>query len=76
MTALRTPYKDELWLLQLKDGREVDASLCGEYTVTGWLLVLRFRIAAGGKVTVVVLADSGDKDEIRQMRVYLKQLSK
>ena len=73
--ALRAPHQDELWLLQLQDGREVDAVLYGEYTVTGWLIVLRFKLLDGGKLTVAVLADSGEGEEIRRMRVYLRQLA-
>lgn len=74
VAALRAPIKDDLWLLQLKNGDEVDARLYGEYTVTTWLIVLRFRIVDGGRVTVVILSDSGEGDEIRRMRVYLRQL--
>lgn len=73
--ALRAPIRDDLWLLQLKNGEEVEARLYGEYIVTAWLIVLRFKMVNGGKVTVVVLGDSGDEEEIRGMRVYLRQLS-
>ncbi len=74
VVALQAPTGDGLWLLQLKDGRKVDASLYGEYTVTAWLIVLRFKLVDRGRVTVVVLSDSGERDEIRRMRVYLRQL--
>lgn len=74
LVALRAPIKDELWLLQLTGGEELDALLVGEYTVTPWLIVMRFKGADKRKYTVVVLADSGEEDEIRRMRVYLQQL--
>jgi len=74
VAALRAPINDDLWLLQLRDGQETHARLYGEYTVTGWLIVLRFRIVNGGKLTLVVLSDSGGLDEIRRMRVFLRQL--
>lgn len=72
--AMRAPLKDDLWLLQLKDGTEVDARLYGEYTVTSWLIVLRFQVIGGGKLTVVILRDSGDEEQIRRMVVFLRQL--
>ena len=72
--AFRAPLKDDRWLLRLRDGSEVYAVLKGEYTVTSWLIVIRFKIVEGKKVTVVVLPDSAEADEIRRMRVYLKQL--
>lgn len=74
VVALRAPIKDDLWFLQLTGGAEVDARLVGEYTVTPWLIVLRFKTLDKRKFTVVVLADSGVEDEIRRMRVYLRQL--
>ena len=74
VTAVRAPINDDAWLLQLKGGDEVAASLFGEYTVTSCLLALRFKLHEGKKVTVVILQDSGDSDEIRRMRVYLNQL--
>ena len=72
--ALRAPIQDDLWLLQLQDGGEVDAYLYGEYTVTSWLIVLRFKLVDSGRVTVVVLRDSGEVNDIRRLRVYLRQL--
>ncbi|MDH5444709.1 MAG: hypothetical protein OEY52_04080 [Gammaproteobacteria bacterium] len=73
--AVRALWDDNLWLLQLKDGSEVKAQLHGEYTVTSWLIVLCFRIAdERKKYTVVIFSDSGEADEIRKMRVFLRQL--
>lgn len=74
VVALRAPIKDDLWLLQMREGEEVDARLYGEYTVTPWLMAIRFKTLDKRKFTVVVLADSGEEDEIRRMRVYLQQL--
>ncbi len=74
VTTLRAPIKDDLWLLQLKDGTDIYARLIGEYTVTTWLIVVRFKALDRRKYTLVVLPDSGDEDEIRRMRVYLRQL--
>lgn len=74
VVALRAPIKDDLWFLQLKAGEEVDARLYGEYTVTPWLIVLRFKTVDKRKFTVVVLVDSGGEDEIRRLRVFLRQL--
>lgn len=72
--ALRAPIDDDLWLLQLRGGEEVYARLYGEYTVTPWLMAIRFKTLDKRKFTVVVLVDSGEEDEIRRMRVYLRQL--
>ncbi len=72
--TLRAPIKDDLWLLQLKAGADIYARLVGEYTVTTWLIVIRFKALDRRKYTVVVLPDSGEADDIRRMRVYLRQL--
>ncbi len=72
--ALRTLPENDLWYLQLKNGPEVEARLYGEYTVTAWIVVMRFKLLEGGKITIVILPDSGEADEIRRMRVYLGQL--
>ena len=72
--ALRAPIKDDLWWLQLQDGSEVAARLSGEYAVVFWIIVLRFKTMDKRKLTVVILGDSGDNEEIRRLRVYLSQL--
>ena len=73
VTALRAPIKDDLWLLQTRDGNDVYARLTGEYTVTTLLMVIRFKCLDRRKLTVVILPDSAAQDEIRRMRVYLRQ---
>lgn len=74
VVALRAPFEDDLWLLQMRGGEEIYARLYGEYTVTPWLMAIRFKTLDKRKFTVVVLVDSGEEDEIRRMRVYLRQL--
>lgn len=76
VTAMMAPVKDEFWLLQLRNGQEVKARLVGEFTATTWMLIFRFKLVdTGKKITVTVLGDNGDLNEIRRMRVFLKQLT-
>ena len=71
--ALRAPAKDGLWQLQTRHGQAEQATL-GDYFVTPWLIAMRFKTLARKNYSVVVLPDSGVEDEIRRMRVYLRQL--
>lgn len=73
VTALRAPAEDGLWHLQTRHAQDEQASL-GEYFVTTWLIALRFKTPAKKNYSVLVLPDSGAGDEIRRMRVYLRQL--
>ena len=73
ITALRAPAEDGQWRLQTRYGENKQAILCGEYFVANWLMVIRFRTRDTKKYSVVILPDSGAGDDIRRMRVYLKQ---
>ena len=73
ITAVRAPAEDGLWHLQTRQGQTELATL-GENFVTPWLIAMRFKTLARKNYNVVVLPDSGAGDEIRRMRVYLRQL--
>ena len=73
IVALRAPAEDGLWHLQTRHGQTELARL-GECFVTPWLIALRFKTPSRKNYSVVVLPDSGVVDEIRRMRVYLRQL--
>ena len=73
IVALRAPAEDGLWHLQTSHGQTELAKL-GDCFVTPWLIAMRFKTLARKNYSVVVLPDSGVGDEIRRMRVYLRQL--
>jgi hypothetical protein len=44
----------------------------GEWLVTSWLLVMRFKRQDGRRLSLVLPPDSADGDELRRLRVLLR----
>ncbi|MEX1032067.1 MAG: protein YgfX [Cellvibrionaceae bacterium] len=63
-------YVDGRWWLADHRGEE-SLELIGEYLVTPWLLVLRFKRSAGS-ATLVLPPDSAATDDLRRLRVLLR----
>lgn len=61
-----------VWLITDGVGDEHEATLEPEPTVTPELVVLRFRGADGVRRTALLLADSGDPDQLRRLRARLR----
>jgi len=62
---------DGNWLLRMRGGRAVDATLLSAYAQVG-LVVLRFRIQDRGVRTLVLPWDSIDGEDARRLRVRLR----
>jgi hypothetical protein len=69
-------WDGQQWLLVCNDGSYC-AQLMHDSVVTHWLVLLRFRLASGGKSRVaVIFNDAADTDELRRMRVFLRHIYK
>lgn len=64
-------YDDQQWWLADAAG-DKPLELVGEYLLTPWLLVLRFTVQAGHRITLVLPSDSADVDDLRRLRVLLR----
>lgn len=65
---------DTQWVLTLVAGQDVDATLCAECFVTVWLIVLRFDCDDGQRRSVMLVPDRADGDDLRRLRVRLRQM--
>ena len=69
--SLRWDSLDQWWLVE-QDGDELSAQLLPGSYVHPLMMVLRFRVDHRVR-SLVLLADSGDGDLLRRLRVRLKQ---
>jgi hypothetical protein len=66
-------YREGGWLLNTEN-QELRLSLSREFYSNPWLTVLVFRTDEHRRLTQVILPDSADKDELRCLRVFLKNI--
>lgn len=64
-------HGDGSWTVEsARDGRQ-DAELLGSSTVQSWIIVLNFRLKAGGKRSRVLVGDELDAESLRRLRARL-----
>lgn len=59
------------WTVESARGGREDAELLGGSVVQSWIMVLNFRLKAGGKRTRVLVGDELDADPMRRLRARL-----
>lgn len=64
---------DDDWQLLFQDGSEQNGELRPDSYVSPLLVVLRFRLPAGGTRSVLILPDMLDRQSFRRLRVRLYQ---
>lgn len=64
-------YRGGDWSLRDENGEE-PLHPAGEWLVTSWLIVLRFKRADGSRLDLVLPPDSAPPDELRRLRVLLR----
>lgn len=65
-------YSDQRWHTMM-NSIKTEWHLFGEYYVSSWMIVLRFKTdGAPKKLTLVLLSDSADQQQLRRLRVLLR----
>ncbi len=68
--------QEGLWLLLLSNGRLQQAQLLGNSYISSYLMILNFRMLMTKKtLSVILVADSYDKNEFRRLRVGLHNIA-
>lgn len=67
----RLELLDGVWLLETGDGTHHRAGLTGGYSHPG-IVILNFRLAAGGRRSLTLLPDAVEPEALRRLRVWLR----
>lgn len=68
---VRLERLDGVWLLETGDGTHHRAGLTGGYAHPG-IVILSFRLAAGGRRSLTLLPDAAKPEALRRLRVWLR----
>ncbi len=63
--------QDGSWWIERADGRGEAVRLLPDSVMTGWLLVLRFRLESGKSAIRLIIGDETDAEALRRLRVRL-----